>query len=359
LLNHHLLEWNSFIVNLFDVMFNGSACRKGSTMPISVLRFLLATFVITISAASTSATPPAPSNLVTLGSNKLVFDSNRNGNHEIFIMNVDGSEVKRLTFDRKYENWWPRISPDRSKILFYRAPKHKSESYPDASLWVMNADGSKLTLLRAKHADGWTMQGHGEWSPDGSKIAMFGSAGASLQIFVTDAQGKNPVQFTNRKGVNTDVSWSPDGSKLLFNGCPGDPCKPVDYEIYLMAAKPLAVPIRLTNNAVADYDPYFSPDGKTIAWLVNVDPNALPIPGTALGRWAIYKANADGSDARALIDDGQINSKPAWSLDGKTIFFHRMMPPDYRFRVFRISVDGTKLTELTVGDRATSEFPSN
>jgi Tol biopolymer transport system component len=303
---------------------------------------------------SASPQPVAP-----LGSDQLVFDSDRGGNHEIFVMKTDGSGARQLTFDITYENWWPRISPDRRKILFYRAPRGKPESYADASLWVMNADGSGVTQLRAKGADGWSLQGHGEWSPDGNRIAMFGSAGASLQIFVTDAQGRNPVQYTDRPGVNTDVSWSADGTRLLFNGCPSASCTPAAYEIYAMAATPLATPARLTTNALADYDPYFSPDGSSIAWLQNVDPSAFPTPLGNLGRWAIRIANADGSNARALIDDGQINSKPAWSLDGQTIFFHRMVPPDYRFRVFRIGKDGSGLTELTLGTAGNSEHPSN
>lgn len=70
-------------------------------------------------------------------------------------------------------------------------------------------------------------------------------------------------------------------------------------------------------------------------------------------------ADADGGNAHYLIDDGNINSKPAWSLDGRTIFFHRMVPPDYRFRVFKINVNGADLTELTIGSPRTSEFPSN
>ncbi|HEY6241079.1 MAG TPA: hypothetical protein VIW78_09585, partial [Burkholderiales bacterium] len=59
------------------------------------------------------------------------------------------------------------------------------------------------------------------------------------------------------------------------------------------------------------------------------------------------------------IDDGNINSKPAWSLDSQTIFFHRMVPPDYRFSVFSIRPDGTGLTELTPGTPGNSEHPSN
>jgi TolB protein len=312
------------------------------------------------------------SNITPLTSNKVVFDSDRNGStHEIYVMNADGSSVVRLTNDASYQNWWPRISPDRRKILFYRAPLANPESYPHASLWVMNADGTGVTQLRARGEDGWSAQGHGEWSPDGSKIAMFGSVGAALEIFVTNACGKNPVQYTDRGGVNTDVSWSPDGQQLLFNGCASAAaCQPANYEIYRMATTaPRSAATRITTDSRADYDAYFSPDGTKLAWLINVDPAANVIPGTAtaLGRWAIGMVDVSAgyvlSNPRYLIDDGNINSKPAWSNDSQTIYFHRMVPSDgYRFRVFSIrptSTGGTGLTELTPGATGNSEHPSN
>jgi Tol biopolymer transport system component len=304
--------------------------------------------------------PPVSS---ALSRQQLVFDSDRGGNHEIYLMYTDGTGARQLTHDTHYENWWPRISPDRSKVLFYRVPAGVNEDYQQASLWVMDADGSHVTLLRAAGSNGWTAQGHGEWSPDGSKIAMFGSVGAALEIFVTDARGQNPVQYTNRGGINTDVSWSPDGSKLLFNGCPGTPCLPANYEIYVMPATALAAPTRLTNDGLADYDPYFSPDGSRIAWLVNVNPTAFPIGGGIyLGAWSIRIADANGGNASYLIDDGNINSKPAWSLDGQSIFFHRMeLVPlvEGKFGVFRMSRNGTGLTRLTPVGTGNNEHPSN
>ena len=302
---------------------------------------------------------------VTIDANHLVFDSDRVGNHEIFMMRTDGSKITRLTNNSRYENWWPRISPDRSKILFYRSPKREPENYAHASLWVMNADGSNPKQLRKRNQDGWVMQGHGEWSPDGSRIAMFGSVGSALEIFVTDANGQNPVQFTKRGGINTDVSWSPDGSKLLFNGCAKTvmPCTAANYEIFVMPAIAMSPVTQLTNDGLADYDPYFSPDGKKIAWLVNVNPDKFNLgKGIRLGAWAIRIANADGSHASYLINDGNINSKPAWSLDGHSIYFHRMeLDPlvEAKFGVFRILPNGTGLTRLTPVATGTNEHPSN
>ncbi len=296
----------------------------------------------------------------TLATNQLLFDSDRaDGRHEIYVMRTDGSCVTRLTNNALYENWWPRASPDRTRILFYRSPAGDPENYFNASLWVMNADGSGQTQLRADGEDGWLAQGHGEWSPDGTKIAMFGTVGSAFEIFVTNANGQSPVQYTNRGGVNTDVSWSPNGSTLLFNGCANPAvCTPANYDIYLMPAVALAAPTQITSDSLADYDAYYSPDGTKVAWLVNVDPAA----NGGIGRWAIKIGNvaAPLNTYSYLINDGHINSKPAWSLDSQAIYFHRMVISEAtRFRVFSIRPDGTGLTELTPGATGNSEHPSN
>src|SRR5918911_3891865 len=116
-----------------------------------------------------------PRQTPTLKTGVIVFNSNRTGNDEIYVMNADGSGVRALTDDERYDSWWPRVSPDRGRILFYRSPRGVHDNdYTKQSLWVMNADGSNRRQLRAAGTDGWKIQGHAEWSPDGSRLAMFG-----------------------------------------------------------------------------------------------------------------------------------------------------------------------------------------
>jgi Tol biopolymer transport system component len=301
--------------------------------------------------------------LAPLPANVLLFDSNRSGNYEIFRMNVDGTDPVALTNDATFNSWWGRASPDRTRILFYRRAAAASEDYSKASLWVMNADGTDPKQLRAIGQDGWLIQGHGEWSPDGKSMVMCGTAGSATAVYITDADGQNARVVSSSGGWNCDPSWSPDGQTIVFNHCDTPGCPVTDYQINTVPAAGGALHA-LTNNTFANYDPYFSHDGTRIAWLVTTDPNANHTgpgdAGIALGAWGIAAIEADGGGLATIINDGQVNSKPGWSLDDATIFFHRMEPKvSFDFRIFRITPDGGGLTELAPGAPGINEYPTN
>src|SRR3954470_8550297 len=137
-----------------------------------------------------------------LSTSRMLFDSDRNGvNYEIYSMSTTGTSVAQLTNDQQYDSWWPRLSPDRKRVVFYRTPRGTYDrDYTKTSLWAMNYDGTGLTLLLAAGANGWGEQGHPEWSPGGTRLVMFGGAMISPQLFVTDSLGRNPRQLTSRPG---------------------------------------------------------------------------------------------------------------------------------------------------------------
>ena len=295
---------------------------------------------------------------IKIGNPHLVFNYNGTGNYEIYVMTTAGVGATQLTNNAAYDNWWPRISPDRTKVLFYRVPAGTAENikYQEASLWVMNADGTGVSILRAKGADGWSMQAHAEWSPDGNEIVMCGGIAGVPHIVVTNTRGSVKRQITTDGTWNCDPSWSTDGTIIVFNRMvTGSDFANLEINTIPSGGGTIT---SLTSNSLADYDPYYSPDGATIAWLQNVNPAGWG----GLGVWAIKKMNANGSSQVDVINDGQINSKPAWSLDGTTIYFHRLEPlGDLRWEIFKIAtpfVTGsqTRVDAFTTGN---CEYPMN
>src|SRR6266446_9044235 len=96
------------------------------------------------------------------GNGKIAFGSTRDsGNHEIYVMNADGSNQTRITNNSAYDDQ-PRWSPDGTKIAFMTNRNANFEIYS------MNADGNGLTRLTNNPA----ADGFPAWSPDGSKIAF-------------------------------------------------------------------------------------------------------------------------------------------------------------------------------------------
>jgi Tol biopolymer transport system component len=287
-----------------------------------------------------------------LGPDVLVFDSDRAGNYEIFTMRIDGGDVRRLSEDGKFDSWWPRISPDHTRVLFYRTPKGVHDTdFTQTSLWLMYVDGTGLRELRPRATDGWDQQGHAEWSPDGKQLVMFGGSRSNPQIFVSNDVGRSVRQVTDRGGTNIDPSFSADGRTIVFVGCPNAICFDKDYEIYTIGSSG-GEARRLTTNGLRDHDPYYSPDGSRIAWLEQTDTDG------PTGAWNILVMRSDGSEQRRVTNDRNINSKPQWSRDGTQIFFHRFEIGGQRWRIFSVRPDGSGMTDITKGASGNNEFPS-
>lgn len=286
----------------------------------------------------------------------LIFDADDGGNYEIYSVPTTGGSAHRLTDDPRFDSWWPRISPSRDKILFYRAPKGTHDrDFSRQTLWVMDADGGNAHMLRDAGEDGWQAQGHAEWSPDGAQLVMFGGKAMNLQIFVTDANGKNPRALTKRGGTNIDPSWSPDGAAILFIGCPSFLCFEKNYEVYAVPARG-GEPVRLTADKIRDNDPYYSPDGNHIAWLAETDARGF---GGA-GIWQIKDMDKPDARQHVVTPEKLISSKPQWAADSNTIYYHRLAPgKDRGFRLYTIRRDGTGMAEIQTGLSGNQEYPGN
>jgi len=202
-------------------------------------------------------------------SQRVAFESLRTGSSEIFSMNVNGSDVKRLT-SAATEDRPGSYSPDGSKIVF-----HSGRNDAAFEVYTMNADGSNPTRLTFQAGQ----DSNASWSPDGTRIAFQSSReGGDLEIFTMNTTGGDIRRVTNRPGIDAFPQWSPDGSKLVFRrDLPATPpATGTDQEIFTINADGTN-PTNLTKNAVdnpatptvnesSDDQGIWSPDGTRIAF---------------------------------------------------------------------------------------------
>lgn len=145
----------------------------------------------------------------------------RDHNHEIYSMTLDGGDVQRHT-DLPDWDTYPAISPDGTQLLWRRiAPTGgKSASGRNSEVfWMDLATGEQRNLTQHQAYDGWPA-----WSPDGQRIAFASNrantAFEAFDIYVAHADGSSPTRITFGDGIDGRGSWtkpsfSADGRRIL------------------------------------------------------------------------------------------------------------------------------------------------
>ena len=263
----------------------------------------------------------------------IAFASNRDTglpynpyNLDIYLMNADGSNVRRIVDDPEYDVA-PQWSPDGRKILFMTGRNGNFDVY------VMNADGTEQKNLTADHEKS---DGSPVWSLDGHNIAFSRRIEGKDQIFVMDADGQHLKRVTHNSANHGSLGWSPDGSKLIFQtDLDGN------WEIYTISID--GELSQVTDDAAEDLAPDWSPDGKKIAFSSNRN-----------GKQHIYVMNADGSSLTQITNSTAEDTEPAWAPDGKRIVFTSLR--DGNKEIYVMNADGSNPRRLT-NDPAANNSP--
>ena len=266
------------------------------------------------------------------GAPKIVFGAVRNnGSHDIYTMELDGSNQTRLTTSLAYDDQ-PKWSPDSSQIVFMSGRDGNFEIYK------MNADGSAQTrVTNNPFADGFPA-----WSPDGTKIAFIRGNlenPSTFELFVMNADGTNEVRLTNDGVIDGVPSWSPDGARIVFMSGGSSVFDPNSFEIYSIGADGNNR-TRLTNNSIVDGQPSYSPDGARILFAGGdaLNPNGIEI----------YVMNVDGSNRVQLTSNSVTDGFPAWSFDGSSIVFASgSVNAETSVELFVMNANGTNPAKIT------------
>ena len=261
---------------------------------------------------------------------------------ELYTVSLDGQDQKQLTNRVVNLSWQPAVSPDGKKIAYV------VEKQGNSDLQVMNLDGSENKNITDTNKGYWSPA----WSPDGKYIVTTSrdTVRGNLELVAIAADGSSKKQLTNL-GLSTDTpTFAPDGKHIVFGVSPGfgspvlASIKPdgTDFKAYATELVLIGTPTVSGDNQVVfsatkgdgkfgiygvelnsdepasllvdstfGLSPTFSPDGSHFAY----------VDSDAKGNFQIFEADADGTDVRVITDQGRSNTSPVYTPDGESIVF--------------------------------------
>jgi Tol biopolymer transport system component len=288
--------------------------------PAAIVLIVLVTLVPDIASARSAV----------LGSTEglIVFRSDRDGEPDLFTLDVVTGATTKLTNSAGFAELQPAWSPDGGRILYVR--RARLSGRPD--LFVMNANGRGRTRLTSTSVP----ERDPSWSPDGTGLvyAARTAPGEPFRIFAARADGSGREQLTSQKaGSDTAPVWSPDGTRIAFvsdrdRGFP---------ELYLMNADGTGVK-RLTTNALIDANPSWSPDGTRVVFERCCENGTSDLFTIDVTTRAEVSVTASASSQEF---------DPSWSPDGTRIAYDAFEVGQGNIDIWVVNADGSSPLRLT------------
>ena len=238
--------------------------------------------------------------------------------YEIVMVNIDGSNKRRLTWTRHYDNY-PAWSPDGEEIAFVtrvgEQPETDYSHYAEGAFYLrqmkmaamsVDADSGESGEVRLIYPLFRPAPYPAVWSPDGQRLALVANDKdrfPRVQIIYT-LQG-SPVHYRRIGETAALPAWSPDSDRLAYAAVDED-----ESVIYTVNADGTNLR-RIWSSGPVDSPPpvsqvLWSPDGSEILFVSG----------------GVHILGIDGSGLRTLVDDALESTRAAWSPDGSRIAVH-------------------------------------
>lgn len=255
----------------------------------------------------------------------ITFVSDRDGNAEAYLMNVDGTAVRRLT-ENPAVDAFPLLSPDGTQVVF-----DSNRDGENTDIYVRNLNDDrppvKLTDLPSNEE-----HRRDPWSPDGTRLVITSDQSGKSNIYVLDAETITPQIFANDDKADLQYpAVAADGSAVVYQARTND----TSLELRVSQAdgsssrsifrtEPVAANLVMT--------PAIASDGSRIAFTNRIE-----------GNTEVCIINIDGTGFENLTRNAAADASPFFSPDGSEIYFQSNRDGAFeRFHIFKMKTDGTE-----------------
>lgn len=251
---------------------------------------------------------------------KITFVNNTTKFKEIYVIDYDGYNLRRLTKDNSI-NILPKWVPGLNRLIY------TSYLYGNPDLFLIDITNSKRRAVS-------TIQGLNSptaFSPDGKTMVATLSRGEYPNLYLLSADGVVQRRLTQGKYIDTSPCFSPSGREISFiSDRAGYP------QIYIMDIDGVNLR-RLATKGNCD-TPAWSPKGDKIAFTMKID-----------NTFDIFIYDLPKSQVIRLTEKQGDNENPTWSQDGRFIAFSSTRSG--KGEIYIIGLDGytRKLVEMQGG----------
>ena len=223
----------------------------------------------------------------------IAFTSDRDGNHEIYLMNADGSSQINIT-NSSAEDFVEGWSKDGNRLAFTSTRDGAWEIYIMDMIDISNGIFTEPQRITFNNSMAMSVT----WSPDGNKIAFDSQVEGIFGIYIYDLVNGGEFQRLDTSPVNGyQPSWSPNDDVISFASQSG---------IYTINANGTGLQQLTTENCNV---PVWSPDGNRITFVAGTPDED------------IYIVNSDGTGLVNITTNPYNDFVPSWSFDGNMFVY--------------------------------------
>jgi Tol biopolymer transport system component/DNA-binding winged helix-turn-helix (wHTH) protein len=216
------------------------------------------------------------------------------GESTLFSVAATGGEPERLQFISS-DAASPAISRQGDKLAYATA-------FLDSNIWKISLKDAAVTPTKVIASTRMEMQPN--FSPDGSRLAFVSNQDGVLAIWVSSADGKDPVRLASVPTGGGTPGWSPSGKEIVF-----DSNERGSWNIVVIGAEG-DHEVWLTDGGSDNRGPSWSANGEWVYFTSNRS-----------GRWEIWKTSLRRKEAVQVTQQGGGYGQE--SLDGKFIYYQK------------------------------------